>query len=339
MRAAAFVALALMAGAARADATLLDWRDLNGWAGADHELARTVFLGTCDARGEGGWPAVCASARKAGPARAFFETHFRPVLLSDGSEPLFTGYYEPELEGSRRRSETYRYPLFRRPEEVPRGTPWLTREEIETSGILEGRGLEIAWLADPVDKYFLQVQGSGRIRLVEGGSLRVGFGGKNGHPYRSVGRELVRRGILSANQVSAAGIRQWVRRNPTEGPKLLWANPSYVFFREVTQVPPDKGPLGAMNRSVTAGVSLAVDPAFVPLGAPVWIETEGRESFRRLMVAQDTGSAIKGAQRGDIFFGTGAEAGRRAGRMRESGRLIVLLPAAEAQALATRGKP
>lgn len=167
---------------------------------------------------------------------------------------------------------------------------------------------------------------------MEGGSLRVGYGGKNGHPYRSVGKELVRRGIFKAHQVSAQTIRRWVRQNPASGLELLWHNPSYVFFREITRLAPDKGPLGAMNRSVTEGRSLAVDPDFVPLGAPVWLEKDGKSPIRRLMVAQDTGSAIKGPQRGDIYFGSGSEAGQLAGRIRDPGRMIVLLPIEDALA-------
>ena len=208
-----------------------------------------------------------------------------------------------------------------------------TREEIETTGVLSERGLEIVWLTDLVDKFFLQVQGSGRINLADGGSIRVGYGSKNGHPYRSVGKELVRRGFFEPHQVSAQTIRRWVSRNPVRGPELLWHNPSYVFFREVSQVPVEKGPLGAMNRSVTAGRTLAVDPDFVPLGAPVWVEKNGAAPFRRLMVAQDTGSAIKGAQRGDIFYGSGKEAGKVAGRTRDPGRMVVLLPIEDALSL------
>ncbi len=321
---------AFLSSGAMAQTTLLDWQDLEGWADDDHEVARDVFLETCGDLDENDWPAICAFAAKSGPAKSFFETFFRPVLVTDGSDPLFTGYYEPELSGSLAQSAEYSVPLYKAPSELDRDGPWLTREQIESSGVLEDRGLEIAWLSDPVDKFFLQIQGSGRIRLTDGGSLRVGYAAKNGHPFRSVGNELVRRGEFQPHEVSAQVIRRWVNRNPDAGEQLLWHNPSYVFFREVTQVPADRGPLGAMNRSVSAGRTLAVDPAFVPLGAPVWLETEGPRALRRLMVAQDTGSAIKGAQRGDIFFGTGDAAGDVAGRTRDSGRMIVLLPIEEA---------
>jgi membrane-bound lytic murein transglycosylase A len=197
---------------------------------------------------------------------------------------------------------------------------------------MEGLGLEIAYVDDPVELFFLQIQGSGRILLPDGGYLRVGFSGSNGHNYRSIGQEMVRRGIYEPHQVSAQVIKNWVRRNPEDGKELLYHNPSYVFFREVNQVPADKGPLGAMNRSITTMRSVAVDPKFTPLGAPVWIEKDGADPIRRLMIAQDTGSAIKGAQRGDIFFGTGDEAGRKAGRLRDPGRMVVLMPIQRAYA-------
>ena len=324
----------LAANMASADIRILDWSDLYGWQADDHEAARDVFKATCGDLTDDDWPVVCSFAKKEGSARRFFESFFRPVLITDGSDPLFTGYYEPEIPGALSRSDDFAVPIHRPPRELNSGDIWLTREEIETSGVLKDRGLEIAWLADPTDKFFLQIQGSGRIRLPDGDLLRVGFAGKNGHPYRSVGNELVRRGEFQQHEVSAQVIKGWINRNPVAGQELLWHNPSYVFFREVSRVSPDLGPLGAMNRSITAGRTLAVDPDFVPLGAPVWLETEGPRAFRRLMVAQDTGSAIKGAQRADIFFGTGDEAGRIAGKTRDRGRLIVLLPIESALALA-----
>lgn len=322
-----------LANPAQADVQLLDWADLRGWDSDDHAVSLEVFRETCRDLKEGDWPAVCALSEGVNDAQLYFETFFRPVLIRDGEEPLFTGYYEPELPGSRTRSDEFSVPLYRMPEDAPTGRPWLTRAELETSGILEGRGLELVWLKDPVDKFFLQIQGSGRIKLNDGGRMRVGFGGKNGHPYRSVGRELVRRGVFEDHQVSAQVIRNWVTGNPEAGIELLHHNPSYVFFREVSQVPPEKGPLGAMNRSITADRSVAVDPEFVPLGAPVWLEKGGAEPFRRLMVAQDTGAAINGAQRADVFYGTGDDAGDRAGRIRDGGRMVVLFPIEDALAL------
>lgn len=335
--AVALFAAAMTASAAMAEAKLLDFADLRGWADDNHAAAITAFQETCGDLKNGDWPALCAASKTQDNPRTFFETFFRPVLVTDGEPALFTAYYEPELDGSLSPSGQFNVPLYRRPDDAPSGGRWLTREQLETSGVLENRGLEIVWLNDPVEKFFLQIQGSGRIKLDDGGRLRVGYGGKNGHPYRSVGKELVRRGIFEDHQVSAQVIRTWVRNNPEEGVRLLWHNPSYVFFREVTQVPAEKGPLGAMNRSVTAGRSLAVDPKFVPLGAPVWLEKEGANPMQRLMIAQDTGSAIKGAQRADIFFGSGDEAGEQASRIRDTGRMVVLLPIEDALAVVASG--
>lgn len=336
--AAVLVAATAVTGPAQSASTrtLLDWRDLDGWTDDDHASALSVFLETCPDIEGGDWGAICALAATGPEPRAFFELFFRPVLIEDGTPALFTGYYEPELAGSPVRTDRFRFPIYRKPPEMG-SAPWLTRAQIEESGVLHGRGLEIAWLDDPVDKFFLQVQGSGRIRFPDGRGIRVGFGGKNGHPYRSVGQELVRQGLFQPHQVSAGVIRRWVRQNPEAGRRLLQANPSYVFFREVSRVPADKGPLGAMNRSVTAGRTIAVDPDFVPLGAPVWIEKRGAQPIRRLMVAQDTGSAIKGAQRADIFYGTGDAAGDAAGSVRDPGRMVVLLPIETALAQAGSG--
>ncbi len=312
---------------------ILRFDDLDGWAEDDHSAALAVFRNTCMDFDDPDWQSLCALAGQVDDGRSFFELFFRPVLISQGKGALFTGYYEPELDGSRQRSDRFRFPLYSMPEEARRNQPWYTREQLLTSGIMEGRGLEIVWVDDPVEKFFLQVQGSGRVRLAEGGMVRVGYGGKNGHNYRSIGQELVRRGVYEPHQVSAAVIKNWVRRNPELGQQLLYHNPSYVFFREVSEVPANKGPLGAMNRSITDMRSIAVDPAFVPLGAPVWVEKDGQDPLRRLMVAQDTGSAIKGAQRADIFFGTGDEAGRRAGRLKDPGRMVVLMPIQRAFAM------
>ncbi len=329
----AALALALTVSAAKADVRLLNWSDLNGWARDDHSHARSVFLETCGDLGEE-WADACASAAAGGAAKAFFEEVFQPVLIEDGAEALFTGYYEPELNGSRRQTGAFQFPLHRLPDDVPQGTQWLTRAEIERTGVLAGRGLEIAWLSDPVEAFFLQVQGSGRIRFEDDNVLRVGFGGRNGHPYRSVGGEMIRLGIFKEHEASAQRIKEWVGANPGKGLEMLWHNPSYIFFREIEALAADKGPKGAMNRSLTAGRSVAVDPEFVPLGAPVWVEKDGARPLRRLMMAQDTGSAITGAQRADIFYGSGNTAGEIAGRVRDSGRMVVLLPKEPARVLA-----
>ncbi|RMD92694.1 MAG: murein transglycosylase [Alphaproteobacteria bacterium] len=338
--AVASLAMSAAPGIGKARYTILRFSDLNGWADDDHGAALKTFLETCPDLGPPDWPALCALATqtKSENARSYFELFFRPVLIEDGKAPLFTGYFEPELDGSPVPTSRFRYPLYRLPPELrdnPR--PWLTRAEIE-AGALKGRGLEIAWVDDPVELFFLQVQGSGRIRFPDGSGIRVGYAGNNGRPYRSVGEELVRRGIYAPHQVSAQVIRSWVRRHPVEGRAMLQHNPSFVFFRVIDDLADHEGPRGAMNRPLTALRSLAVDPAFVPLGAPVWIEKAGRVPMRRLMVAQDTGSAIKGAQRADIFFGTGEAAGRAAGKIRDPGRLVVLLPIPQAYALVPEGE-
>ncbi|PRY76145.1 membrane-bound lytic murein transglycosylase A [Marivita geojedonensis] len=311
---------------------ILGFEDLDGWAEDDHAAALEVFRNTCADLDEPDWASLCALAHDATDARQFFELFFRPMMITDGQEPLFTGYFEPELSGSPVRTGRYRYPIYSMPPEAHAQRPWLTRRDILTSGVMEGRGLEIAWVDDPVELFFLQVQGSGRVRFPDGRVIRVGYGGANGQNYRSIGQELVRRGVYQPHQVSADVIKNWVRRNPTDGQELLFHNDSYVFFREVSQVPADQGPLGAMNRSITPMRSIAVDPAFTPLGAPVWVEKDGRDPLRRLMIAQDTGSAIKGAQRADVFIGTGDQAGRKAGRIKDPGRMVVLMPIQRAYA-------
>ena len=320
-------------GAAEVHFTVLSFDELDGWSEDDHGAALATFQNTCQDLDDPDWRALCAYATSSPDPRQFFELLFRPVLIEDGNEALFTGYFEPELNGALQQSGRYVYPVYALPPEAGATSQWLTRRQILESGILQGRGLEIAWVDDPVELFFLQIQGSGRIRLPDGRHIRVGYGGANGHEYRSIGVELVRRGVYESHQVSAEVIKNWVRRNPEEGRELLFHNPSYVFFREVNEVPPDQGPVGAMNRSVTTLRSVAVDPEFVPLGAPVWLEKDGNTPMRRLMIAQDTGSAIKGAQRADVFFGTGDDAGRAAGQLRDPGRMIVLMPIQRAYAL------
>lgn len=310
---------------------LLQFDDLEGWADDDHQAAMDVFLTTCADMKDPDWAAICGVAKTGQEARAFFERFFTPVLIDDGTDALFTGYFEPELRGSLTQGGPYQYPLYRKPQGLTQ--PWLTRREIAMTGALDGQGLEIAWIDDPVDVFFLQVQGSGRVKLDTGGVIRVGYGGANGREYSSVGLELVSRGIYEPHKVSADVIRNWVRSNGEAGEQLLWVNDSFVFFREVNEVPPELGPLGAMNRSVTAMRTVAIDPTFVPYGAPVWIEKNGADPLNRLMVAQDTGSAIRGSQRADIFFGTGDQAGRDAGRIKDGGRMIVLMPLQTAYAL------
>jgi membrane-bound lytic murein transglycosylase A len=332
------VVAALMIGGP-GSAEVLDFETLDGWRDDDHLAALVTFLRTCDLIDQPDWRPVCAVAadvpQDTASARSFFELFFKPVVV--GSPPaLFTGYFEPELEGSLERTGRFRYPIYRRPPELREGVAFHSRQAIE-DGAIAGRGLELAWLDDPVDVYFLQVQGSGRIRLTDGSVMRVGYAGANGQPYRSVGQEMVRRGTHSMDQVSAPEIASYVRSNPGAGRLLLQTNPSYVFFRKIGTLNPEDGPIGAMGRSITTMRSVAIDPKFTPLGAPVWIEKDGRRPIRSLMVAQDTGGAIKGMQRADIFFGTGADAGQAAGIVKDGGRMVVLLPIERAFALLEGG--
>lgn len=339
---ALFLAVAIVtATGSRAETTyqVLRFQDLDGWDHDDHAAAMSVFRNTCADLDEPDWRNLCAVAQShdTASAKAFFELFFRPLLIQDGQDALFTGYFEPELDGSRRPTDRYKYPVYKMPPEARESNPWHSRRDLLTGDMLDNRGLEIAWVDDPVELFFLQIQGSGRIKLPDGTTIRVGYGGANGHPYRSIGVELVRRGIYRSHQVSAEVIKNWVRRNPAAGRELLFHNPSYVFFREVNRVAAHKGPLGAMNRSITTLRSIAVDRKHVPLGAPVWVEKDGADPMRRLMIAQDTGSAIKGAQRADIFFGTGDAAGKAAGKLRDPGRMVVLMPIQRAYALLPDG--
>jgi len=325
--------LPLQAGLDEAEVTILSFDQLEGWAEDDHQAGLQVFLDTCRQFDHVDWKPICALAETQTSGRMFFELFFRPVLIEDGNAPLFTAYYEPELRGARRPDARYRYPVYRKPP----GDAGFTRREIEEEGVLQGRGLEIAWVEDPVELQFLQIQGSGRIRLPDGSSIRLGYGGSNGHRFRSLGDRLVALGIYNRHQVSAQVIQAWVRRNPDKGRELRWHNTNYVYFREVGRVSASEGPIGAMNRSITAQRSLAVDPEFTPLGAPIWLEKRGAAPFNRLMIAQDTGSRIKGAQRADIFMGTGELAGLEAAKVSDPGRMIILLPIQRAYALKPEG--
>ena len=269
----------------------------------------------------------------------------------DGTDTgLVTGYYEPLLQGSKTRSERYRYPLYARPDDMVnielgsvypelasrrlRGklnggklTPYYSRAEID---VLQSplNGKELLWVDDIVDLFFLQIQGSGYIVFENGDGLHVGYADQNGQPYQSIGKVLIERGELTAEKASMQGIKDWGRRNPEKLRELLNTNPSYVFFREL---PPGlSGPLGALGVPIAAERSLAIDPRYIPLGAPIYLSTtlpNSSQPLQRLMVAQDTGGAIKGAVRADFFWGAGYEAGQKAGAMKQrDSRMWVLLP-------------
>lgn len=331
--------VAVMTGCVQRDALRverLSFADLTGWADVDHGAALTAFSSTqtiarsLDLLGvaKTDWAAITTT----GPGRQVFETQFTPILVTKGAPALFTGYYEPELNGARAPDDRFQTPLYTRPADLT-DAPYLTRAQIEAGG-LAGKGHELLWVDDPVEAFFLQIQGSGRIRLTDGSVTRVGFAGKNNHPYVAIGRLLVERGEMTVAEASADSIRAWLRAQPDGGAALMNENPSYVFFTERPTLSPEEGPIGAMGAPVTSGASIAVDPAFHPLGAPIWVEAMGVSGFeRRLMVAQDVGGAIKGPQRGDLFIGSGDAAGAFASGLRANGRMITLIPNAAAERL------
>jgi membrane-bound lytic murein transglycosylase A len=307
------------------------------------------------------WTTVCANAapidgRNALAVRTFFEQHFSPyqVQAADRStQGLVTGYYEPLLHGSRARDERYRYPLYAAPDDLltvdlvelypelkdkrvrarvdgKRVVPYWPRADIE-AGKAPVAGKELVYVDDPVEAFFLQIQGSGRVQLPDGSIVRVGYADQNGQPYRSIGRVLVERGELPLEKASMQGIKQWARDHPDALPALLAENPSYVFFRETPSNPAAAidGPQGALGVPLAAGRAIAVDPRFIPLGAPVFVATTWPLSSRplnRLMFAQDTGGAIRGPVRADWFWGFGEEAAQQAGRMKQQGQLWLLWP-------------
>lgn len=303
-------------------------------------------------------PACRAVARLAAGDEAGFrrllESQFVPFRAENlnGKPGLFTGYYEAALEGATRPDETYHWPLYHQPSDQitvdlgdfgndakigrligrtdnGRLLPYYTRAEIDR-GALEGRGLELLWVKDPVDAFFLHVQGSGRIRLPDGSAQRVGYAGSNGHRFYAIGRALIDEGKISRGSASMQSIRDWLRANPEEGREVMQRNKRYIFFREIDE----EGPIGAQGVALTAGRSLAVDASFMPYGAPLWLDTTWPASerpLRRLLIAQDTGSAIKGPVRGDLYWGSGEEALEQAGRMKESGAYYLFLPKAVAQ--------
>jgi len=273
------------------------------------------------------WRGPCTAAAQLSTsddaaARQFFEANFVPYLAGNNgeSEGLFTGYFEITLIGSRRRGGAFQTPIYRRPPDPAR----YSRAEIE-GGALAGQGLELLWVDDPIAAFFLEIQGSGQVRLQEGGTVRVGYDGSNGKPYVAVGRLLLDRGEIPREQLTMAAIRRWMSEHPKEGAALRRENPSFVFFREIV----GDGPLGAQRVVLTAGRSLAVDRAFIPLGVSIWLEAQERFSggnIRRLVVAQDAGGAIKGPVRGDLFWGNGAAAAAGAGAMNARGHYYLLLP-------------
>ena len=353
---------------------VIDFKQLSGWKGDDHAAGLAAWRLSCEEIIKHGrsfkrkprfggtrkdWLEPCSAAAKLGSkparsaARKFFERHFVPVRVTDKSNPdgLFTGYYEPEVAGNRKRTKDYDVPLYAKPKDlvafnsaqrkstglrygrIVGGKPraYLTRKQIE-NGAFAGKGLEVAWLKSWADAFFMQVQGSGRVRLPNGSAMRLGFAAKSGLPYTAIGAILIRRGDVPREQMSMQSIRRWMANNPSAARQLMWENESFVFFRELKLKNPDLGPLGAQGVQLTPIRSLAVDRHYWALGTPLWLETnlpaaagDGRK-FHHLMVAQDTGSAIKNPIRGDIFFGAGKAAAELAGHMQSPGTLYALLP-------------
>lgn len=337
---------------------LSEWDALPGWRDDDLSAAWNAFLQSCRSlKNQPAWQETCAAASllqapSGEEIRGFFEARLLPyrIVNPDGSEDgLITGYYEPLLNGSRSRSARYRHPLYGVPDDLLtidlasvypelknmrlRGriegrkvVPYWNRGEIE-SGAPSVKGKELFWVDDAIDLFFLQIQGSGRIKLPDGSQARVGYADQNGFPYRSIGKRLVDNAELPLEKASMQGIKDWAKKNPAKLKELLDYNASYVFFRELPAQ--EGGPLGALGVPLTDARSIAVDPRYIPLGAPVYLAATWPNSDRplqRLMQAQDTGGAIRGAVRADFFWGFGPEAGKLAGAMKQRGQLWLLLP-------------
>lgn len=316
------------------------WRELPGLdADALHE-AWNAWLKSCE-RPPATLAALCPQVRQLSIAtreeqQAWMMRALQPYRvepLQSGEPSLLTAYYEPMLEASRQPTATHRVPLYAPPADLARRRPWYTRQEMETlpEAIAALRGREIAWVADPIDALVLQIQGSGRLRVSEPDGrqrlVRLAYAGTNDQPYRSVGGWLLRQGLVK--DASWPGIKEWVRRNPERLGEMIWSNPRMVFFREepLGELDAAFGPRGAQGVPLTPGRSIAVDRDSIPYGTPVWLESAGPQvTLQRLVLAQDTGSAIVGAVRADYFVGWGAQAGELAGRLKQPLRLWALWP-------------
>lgn len=337
------------------------WQEVPGWQQEDLRPALQAFVISCPSlKKQSQWQDVCSDTQLIDQAdqqavRTFFQNRFTPHRVNnpDGTDRgVITGYYVPDLQGSRTQDENYQYPVLAVPDDLlivdlgslypdlkgrrlrgrlegRRVIPYWSRTEID-SGQAPTADKALFWVRDPVDLFFLQIQGSGRISLDNGERIMVNYADQNGHPYRSIGRLLLESGDMTRDQMSAQNIKAWGQRHPDKVQRLLGENPSYVFFHSAEQ--DLANPPGALGYPLTPERSLAVDPRTIPLGAPVFIATTWPNSSRplqQLMVAQDTGGAIKGAVRADFFWGLGNEAGAKAGRMKQDGRLWVLLPRIE----------
>jgi len=362
--ATAVLAAAGAIGAATMPVSSATFSDLPGWAEATLADSFAAFRRNCPklARKAPAFAAACrAQAALPGAvdepaARAFFEAWFRPVRIGADGSGFLTGYFEPEIAASRTRTARFTVPVHRRPDDlvavdpadppagVPAGLSFARRSEAGlaaypdraaiTAGALAGQGLELAWLADPVDAFFMHVQGSARLRFRDGGTLRVGFAGKSGHPYTAIGRIVVEEGHIPREELDYARLRAWLKAHPAEAARIMAHNRSYIFFAPVEGLDEADGPVGAAGFPLLPEVSLAIDRAHHAFGMPFWIDARlpatdtAAAPFRRLMIAEDRGSAVVGEARGDVFFGSGEAAGARAGRIRHAATFYRLVPRA-----------
>ncbi len=321
--------------------TPVQFSEIPGWDEDNLSEAWQAWLQSCNSlrkrkAGPVNWVAVCdrANAQKPRDAKTFFENNFRAYAVRNQvtgrSDGLVTGYYEPIINGSRTRTDRYSVPLYAYPKAWVRAKPdpAPTRAELMNSNLL--RGSEIAWVEDPVAAASMQIQGSGKIRLENGQIIRLGFAGSNDLPFKSSAQWLLDRKEITRAEATMQGISEWAKRNPNKVQEMLNANPRFVFFRELPSAAnQDLGPVGALGVPLTPGRSIAIDPRAIPLGAPVFLETTrpmSNQPIRRLVMAQDTGKAIVGPVRIDYFWGTGDEAGELAGRMKQNGRVWLMLP-------------
>ncbi|MBX7145790.1 MAG: MltA domain-containing protein [Alphaproteobacteria bacterium] len=339
---------------------------LPGWNKDQQDQALPALLASCQAYEKNNfnqknriehiefsynWFDLCDNAKNLkisdqNDARKFFEKWFIPYVFKSEPEGLFTGYYEPLLQGSRVKTSLYQVPLYRRPPDLievnlakfiqeekrtiwgrnvkGKLLPYFKYEEID-QGALSAKNLELIWLKDRVDAFFLSIQGSGLISLGQGEKIRIGYDGKNGHPYFPIGKKLIDDGFFTKDTVSMLGIVDWLRAHPNQAQQTMYLNPSYIFFREINGS--KNGPIGALGVELTPERSIAVDPSYIPLGIPLWVDLkEGQSSWQKLVLAQDTGGAIKGKIRGDIFFGTADQAMVKASSFKNYGTYYILLP-------------
>jgi membrane-bound lytic murein transglycosylase A len=320
----------------------VSWQALPGWQDDDLSQAWPAWLKSCEVlrkrSGEVNWRELCTQATSLSPRdtqsiRRYFESNFQAYEIrnSSGSETgLITGYYEPVMNGSQTRSSTYNVPLYAYPNawKKTRPNPGPTRAELISSGVLQGS--EIAWVQDPVAAASMQIQGSGKIRLQDGRILRLGFAGTNEQPFKSSAQWLIDRKEMTRGEASMQGISQWAKRNPDRVNEMLNANPRFVFFKELpSNIDADLGPNGALGVPLTSERSIAVDLQAMPLGAPVFLATTrplSNQPMQKLVIAQDTGKAIVGGVRADYYWGSGDAAGEIAGRMKQNGKMWLLLP-------------